>query len=256
MAFQPAVCSQCGGRIKVDDVDLNGFATCEFCGTSHKIIDIITVEGLPTAKTYLDNANRAMEDGQTDSAMKYFKKVLEIKPNCHEAFWGMYLCQSAIDKYYGYKDKYGNKGPLVRAQLMSDALNKYAYRAIQYAPNDIAAYYRGKISADENYVSKARGGTFDKKQTSLTGKKQSGCYIATCVYGSYDCDEVFQLRRFRDEKLSTTPIGRFLISLYYTLSPSMIKHIQRDSFLEDNIRVFLDWFRKRFCGDDSDRNSL
>ena len=27
----------------------------------------------------------------------------------------------------------------------------------------------------------------------------SGCYIATCVYGSYDCPQVQTLRRFRDD---------------------------------------------------------
>ncbi len=32
----------------------------------------------------------------------------------------------------------------------------------------------------------------------------SGCYIATAVYGSYDCPEVWVLRRYRDYKLSKT----------------------------------------------------
>lgn len=29
----------------------------------------------------------------------------------------------------------------------------------------------------------------------------NGCYIATCVYGSYDCPQVWILRRFRDDIL-------------------------------------------------------
>ena len=31
-----------------------------------------------------------------------------------------------------------------------------------------------------------------------------GCYVATCVYGSYDCPQVWTLRRFRDNTLAET----------------------------------------------------
>lgn len=50
-----------------------------------------------------------------------------------------------------------------------------------------------------------------------------GCYIATAVYGSYDCPEVWTLRRFRDEKLLTTIYGRLFVKTYYALSPTMVK---------------------------------
>lgn len=35
-----------------------------------------------------------------------------------------------------------------------------------------------------------------------------GCYVATCVYGSYDCPQVWTLRRFRDNTLAETMLGR------------------------------------------------
>lgn len=50
-----------------------------------------------------------------------------------------------------------------------------------------------------------------------------GCYVATCVYGSYDCPEVWTLRRFRDMKLSATWYGRLFIKLYYTVSPTLVR---------------------------------
>ena len=34
-----------------------------------------------------------------------------------------------------------------------------------------------------------------------TRKKKQGCYVATCVYGSYDCPQVWTLRRYRDDVL-------------------------------------------------------
>jgi TPR repeat protein len=50
-----------------------------------------------------------------------------------------------------------------------------------------------------------------------------GCYVATCVYGSYDCPEVWTLRRFRDGKLSDSWFGRGFIQLYYAISPKIVE---------------------------------
>ena len=38
------------------------------------------------------------------------------------------------------------------------------------------------------------------KRLAKKRRKNNGCYVATCVYGSYDCPEVWVLRRFRDNK--------------------------------------------------------
>ena len=61
----------------------------------------------------------------------------------------------------------------------------------------------------------------------LTGgyshSSSQGCYVATCVYGSYDCPEVWTLRRFRDSKLASTPFGRTFIKAYYAISPTIVK---------------------------------
>ena len=54
-------------------------------------------------------------------------------------------------------------------------------------------------------------------------RKKSGCYIATCVYGSYDCPDVWLLRRFRDNVLSKSWYGKAFIKLYYAISPTIVK---------------------------------
>lgn len=51
---------------------------------------------------------------------------------------------------------------------------------------------------------------------------QKGCYIATCVYGSYDCPQVWTLRRFRDYTLNKTRLGRVFIKCYYAISPTLV----------------------------------
>ena len=40
-----------------------------------------------------------------------------------------------------------------------------------------------------------------------------GCYVATAVYGSYDCPQVWTLRRFRDNALAKTWYGRACIRI-------------------------------------------
>lgn len=51
----------------------------------------------------------------------------------------------------------------------------------------------------------------------------SGCYVATCVYGSYDCPQVWTLRRFRDDKLAASQCGRTFIHAYYATSPTLVR---------------------------------
>lgn len=52
---------------------------------------------------------------------------------------------------------------------------------------------------------------------------KSGCYVATCIYGSYNCPQVWALRRYRDFVLAKTWFGRFFIRTYYTISPTLVK---------------------------------
>ncbi|MBQ7903499.1 MAG: DUF2726 domain-containing protein [Oscillospiraceae bacterium] len=55
--------------------------------------------------------------------------------------------------------------------------------------------------------------------------QKTGCYIATCVYGSYDCSNVWVLRRFRDNSLNKTLAGRLFIKMYYAISPIVVKYL-------------------------------
>ncbi|HIZ11888.1 MAG TPA: hypothetical protein IAA41_07325 [Candidatus Eubacterium faecavium] len=62
----------------------------------------------------------------------------------------------------------------------------------------------------------------DKNKVKKTNKKSGGCYVATCVYGSYDCPEVWTLRRFRDNILEKHHLGRLFIKFYYAVSPKAV----------------------------------
>lgn len=67
--------------------------------------------------------------------------------------------------------------------------------------------------------------------------QQAGCYVATAVYGSYDCPEVWTLRRFRDFTLAETWYVRAFIHSYYAISPTLVKQFGQST-----------WFKKLWKG--------
>ena len=69
------------------------------------------------------------------------------------------------------------------------------------------------------------------------GKTANGCYVATAVYGSYDCPQVWTLRRYRDYTLSSSWYGRLFIRTYYAISPTLVKWFGRTK-----------WFKKMWQG--------
>lgn len=75
------------------------------------------------------------------------------------------------------------------------------------------------------------------KFPNLEKGKSSGCYVATAVYGSYDCPQVWTLRRYRDYTLAETWYGRAFIKTYYAISPTIVKWFGET-----------EWFKKLWKG--------
>ena len=71
-------------------------------------------------------------------------------------------------------------------------------------------------------------------------RKKNGCYVATCVYGSYDCPEVWVLRRYRDEVLEDNVVGRMFVSAYYLLSPLAVKIFGKSQTIRNYWKKILD----------------
>lgn len=77
------------------------------------------------------------------------------------------------------------------------------------ANNQLVEKYTEKIKKYQpDYEAPAKGG---------------GCYVATAVYGSYDCPQVWTLRRYRDYDLAGTRRGRAFIKAYYAVSPAVVR---------------------------------
>ena len=76
---------------------------------------------------------------------------------------------------------------------------------------------------------------------SKTSQQESnGCYIATAVYGSYDCPEVWTLRRYRDYTLAETWYGKVFIKIYYAISPTIVKWLGNTAWFNRFWKVKLD----------------
>jgi len=70
----------------------------------------------------------------------------------------------------------------------------------------------------------------------------SACYVATAVYNSYDCPEVWTLRRFRDDCLDETWYGKLFIKVYYFVSPKLLKVFGNNKKFKAFVRKKLDKF--------------
>ena len=75
------------------------------------------------------------------------------------------------------------------------------------------------------------------KPSTTSSSGTGGCYVATAIYGSYDCPQVWTLRRFRDYTLAETWYGRAFIRTYYAISPTLVKWFGHT-----------DWFKKMWKG--------
>ncbi len=63
-----------------------------------------------------------------------------------------------------------------------------------------------------------------QENNKVNNQGKDGCYIATSVYGSYDCPQVWTLRRYRDYSLYSSFVGRIFIKCYYATSPTLVKY--------------------------------
>lgn len=72
--------------------------------------------------------------------------------------------------------------------------------------------------------------------------KEGGCYIATAIYGSYECPQLLILRYYRDNTLSKSFLGKVFISSYYAVSPHLVKWFGKTKWFIYFGRRILDLF--------------
>ena len=99
-----------------------------------------------------------------------------------------------------------------------------------------------KILMGKEFMDKVEGvePSEEKVPTKGSSKKSGGCYVATCVYHSYDCPEVWMLRRYRDNYLKNHLFGRIFISVYYSISPTIVRLFGKTKWFNKFFKNYLD----------------
>lgn len=119
---------------------------------------------------------------------------------------------------------------LNKVNLKEEALRAYKSTETTFSyisPETVNAIVERIKSIDPTYT-----------YTPKVQNQKNGCYVATAVYGSYDCKEVWTLRRFRDYYLDERFFGRLFIKVYYAVSPTMVKLFGKNKhFISFNKRI-------------------
>lgn len=284
MSLVPAICTQCGAEIEVDDTQEAGI--CKHCGTAfitEKAINNYNITNNITAQTVNIIGSSPANDFETEGHRlivykgnaeiveipsyidtigstafennTYIKKIILSNVDLIEdsAFYGCTnLSEIVFGEYYYFihSDAFSGctslkeiKIPEGVSQIMpgtfSDCtsleyveipssvscIHEYAFsnctslKRVVFNSNETRIFentFLGCTSLDCTYM-------FCRYISKEKNKAQNNCYIATCVYGSYDCPQVWTLRRYRDYTLDETWYGRVFIKCYYAISPTLVK---------------------------------
>lgn len=147
----------------------------------------------------------------------------EMIINCFAAMQIMYILGDNVDSLFGdYEELH-----TVAASAWKDGITMH-----NKMMTDLPQKEENKNIIME-YVAQVQ--KYDNSYQAPTS--QGGCYVATAIYGSYDCPQVWTLRRYRDNTLAKTWYGRLFIHTYYAISPTLVKWFGHTV-----------WFKKMWSG--------
>lgn len=221
MELKDARCPNCGGQLKLNPDLEKGI--CIYCGTEIIVAEAIQkfsgeISGIASTKSSMLHAFNQLEDGDYDGAMKAFKHVIETEPTNSEAYYGMFKCSLVVAEYYKTRNAGMQRAIPQYYDDLAEAVQRYGRRAIQYAEEPEKTQYSNEVNSVVDSIK-----AYTTSQQKANNSSNGSCYVATAVYGSYDCPEVWTLRRFRDFTLSKTWYGRAFVRAYYFISPSLVK---------------------------------
>ena len=190
--------------------DLNSISVCKNYNQSSEFVTTLLVIG------YVGDSDRDIEE--------FF--------SCAKHTPGDQNCINTMSQWFEFGNPFG--GGYAFYQSCCTLSPQEIFAAMDYLKSECNRRYPG-VSID-----------FQKPMDKSSGAKtQGGCYIATAVYGSYDCPEVWTLRRFRDFKLQKTYGGRLFVKAYYAISPQIVKRFGETSWFNHFWKKRLDKMVKR-----------
>ncbi len=147
----------------------------------------------------------------------------------------MAMCGDGIESLFDTNDPYYKKHALASWRAVLAFHQEYAnFHGNHFLVNTdlFDSEYLHTVSTKIN--------KYDPSAEIISEKKTGGCYVATAVYGSYDCPQVWTLRRYRDNTLAGTWYGRAFIRTYYAISPTLVKWFGKTEWFKNLWKPKLD----------------
>ena len=142
---------------------------------------------------------------------------------------------------FGKTNHYDAKGKKIGSSYNSGFGTTTHYDA---KGKQVGKTYGSNTGTSTHYNAKGKqvGKSYNTKYSSTHYSGNDGCYVATCVYGSYDCPEVWTLRRFRDYYLKKSTLGKLFIKAYYAISPKIVLCFGKNKYFRAFWKNILDKF--------------
>ncbi|MFN7453018.1 MAG: CFI-box-CTERM domain-containing protein, partial [Pseudobdellovibrionaceae bacterium] len=128
-------------------------------------------------------------------------------------------------RIYDTSERYGDR--------MKVAANKLAL-FLRFTP-----IYPDILRKAESFSRTARNPAIMKQFLKMSSEDKGKCFIATAAFESEEHPVVLSLRKFRDEVLLSTILGRCFVDFYYFVSPPIAKFLNICSSLKPLIRLIL-----------------
>ncbi|MEE0866251.1 MAG: CFI-box-CTERM domain-containing protein [Clostridia bacterium] len=237
--------------------------TIKACKNAFNIIEIQNIE--------LENKEKVCYQ-MADDINKVCVAFCALAQNHYNEFWEL---ESAAPDYWGHLqqlidcEEYAKE--IIKEYIANDetkdlylvilknlvtylceicASRKYKSGYNQYGATYGWIWYKNELRAPliekyDNYVLEIKKLEPEYVAPVMQKQAKAGCYVATCVYGSYDCPQVWTLRRYRDYCLAETWYGRLFIKTYYAISPTIVKLFGKTKWFKSIWKIKLDKMVKK-----------
>jgi hypothetical protein len=132
-------------------------------------------------------------------------------------------CEWCGNKFKSKNDSI-KKNPNVDEVILSMLKKGHALNAVNYKK----AHSNLNLKESKDYVDRLA------QKNGLAEK--GGCFIATACYGDYESPEVIEFRRYRDDVLLKSYLGRHFVSTYYFISPPFANLLSKSEIAKSIIR--------------------
>lgn len=141
---------------------------------------------------------------------------------------GLHECLDSIESRMSEKEMRGFR---FIASVRNKLINEVDVNSLDNRANFVNAVDQANAAITARAAEKSvRGAPLDfniSRVKSAPKKSGAGCFIATAVYPDPDAPQLSYLRRYRDESLKSTAVGRFGVDLYYRFSPPVANWLTR-----------------------------